>query len=414
MSLRVAALDLNGQWRGKRLGDGARDKVLAGETRMPLSTLNLDLRGSDIAESPLVFESGDRDGTLVPVGREVPMPWLREATLIPCAMHGEAGPFEGDPLRALARALEPYAARGWTVRAACEVEFYLTQPRLLAPPEGAEGPLLGDGIVSLDHLDDFAALFDDLYEGAEAMGIPLGAAISEGGPGQFEIDIQHQEAAKAAMDAELLKLLIYGTAQAHGLGATFLAKPYEGRSGSGMHVHMSVMNGAGNVLARDAGLLEAAVAGCLAHMPGHTLIFAPFATSYMRLEPGAHAPIAAHWGHDNRTVAVRIPAAPDAARRVEHRVAGADANALLVMAAVAAAAMDGIERGLVPPPAVTGNAYEAETEALPGSLAEAVERFDGGLFAGRLAENLTMTKRQEMGLVDGLDDAALRELHRAL
>ena len=414
MSLRVAALDLNGQWRGKRLADAARDKVMTGETRMPLSTLNLDLTGADIAGSPLVFESGDRDGTLLPVGREVPMPWLRDATLIPCAMHEGDAPFEGDPLRALSRALEPYAARGWTVHAACEVEFYLTQPRALAPPEGAEGPLLGDGIVSLDHLDDFAALFDDLYEGAESMGIPLGAAISEAGPGQFEIDVQHQDAAKAALDAELLKLLIYGTAQRHGLGATFLAKPYPDRSGSGLHVHMSVTDEGGNVLSRDQGLLKAAVAGCLAHMPGHTLLFAPFATSYMRLTPGAHAPVAAHWGHDNRTVALRIPAGPEAARRIEHRVAGADANALLVMAAMAGAAMDGMEQGLAPPPAVIGNAYEAQAEGLPGSLSEAVERFDGWLFADRLTENLLMTKRQEMGLVEGLDDAALREMHRAL
>ncbi|MEO0781571.1 MAG: glutamine synthetase, partial [Pseudomonadota bacterium] len=127
-TFRVAACDLNGQMRGKRVPASHIDKLSTGLLRMPLSIMNADIFGADIENSPLVFESGDADGMLLPTDRgPVPMPWLDKPTpLVQMVMHRDDGtPFEGDPRHALAMVLDRYAARGWTVMAATELEFTL-------------------------------------------------------------------------------------------------------------------------------------------------------------------------------------------------------------------------------------------------------------------------------------------------
>ena len=104
-SLRVAAVDLNGQLRGKRVPKGMSSKQM----RMPLSVLNIDVFGADIEESPLVFETGDQDGIMEPVGRDpVPLPWVAGAAELDLrVMHNEDGsPFEGDPRIALSSVLD--------------------------------------------------------------------------------------------------------------------------------------------------------------------------------------------------------------------------------------------------------------------------------------------------------------------
>ena len=127
-TFRVAASDLNGQMRGKRVPGSYADKLADGVVRMPLSVLNVDLWGSDIKDSPLVFDSGDADGVLMPTDRgAVPMPWLATASaLVPMAMYTDKGdPFFGDPRHALQQVVDRYTARGWTAIAATEMEFTL-------------------------------------------------------------------------------------------------------------------------------------------------------------------------------------------------------------------------------------------------------------------------------------------------
>ncbi|WP_422071440.1 glutamine synthetase family protein [Tranquillimonas rosea] len=413
-TIRVAAADLNGQARGKRVPARFADKMAENGTRFPLSVMNLDIWGEDIDDSPLVFASGDPDGVLLPTERGfVPMPWLEAPTaLLPLWMHHEDGrPFDGDPRHALARVMRRYAERGLTPVVATELEFYLIDDSgktLRVPPSPRSGKRrAGAEILSLRALDAWDVFFTDLYDACEAMDIPAETAISEGGLGQFEVNLSHQpDALKAADDAWLFKLLVRGMARRHGCAASFMAKPYEDYPGNGMHVHFSVLDAEGRNIFDDGGprgtdTLRHAVAGCLAAMPGSALIFAPHGNSYERMVPGAHAPTGVSWAYENRTSAIRIPAGATAARRIEHRVAGGDVNPYLLLAAILGAALDGIEDAAEPPAPITGNAYDQDLPHMPTDWAGAIDAFESApevarIYPAALIRNLVLTKRQEL------------------
>lgn len=428
-SLRVGFADLNGQVRGKRLPAEDAIKVEEGSTRAPLSAANLDIWGADIDASPMVFATGDADGTLHPTGRgPVLLPWLSTPTALhPTMMHTEEGhPFAGDPRQALVSCLKRYQDKGLTVQAATELEFYLLDPDTLSPAKGAQVPQTehAEHILSMQTLDAFEGFFDALYAGAEVMGIPAQAAISESGPGQFEINLTHQDALRAADDCWLFKQLIKGTAQAHGLLATFAAKPFADQAGNGLHVHFSVLDAAGQNIFDDGAdegstALTQAIAGCLAAMPESTLIFAPHSLSYDRLVPHAHAPTGVAWAYENRTVAIRVPGGLPKARRIEHRVAGGDANPYLLLTAILGAAFEGMEQHLTPPAPLTGNAYDQDLPQIPITWSEAMDHFAKGqmitrIFTQLLIENLLLTKRQEQAKSENTPTDALRALHLSL
>jgi len=412
-TFRVAASDLNGQMRGKRLPRSAFDKLAEGTTRMPLSVLNVDIWGADIKDSPLVFETGDADGVMLPTERgPVPMPWLdTPSALVPMEMFYDNGaPFPGDPRHALRDVLARYARNGWTVRAGIEMEFYLIDDSgpVLQPPQNPQSgrPLQGNAILSLRQLDAFDDFISDVYEACEDMEIPAQSTISEAGLGQFEIDLDHREALRAADDAWLFKALIKGMARKHGMAGTFMAKPLLDEAGSGMHVHFSVLDREGRNIFDNGGpegtpMLHQAVAGCLEALPGSTLVFAPHGPSYDRFVPGSHAPTGAAWAYENRTAALRIPGGSPTARRIEHRVAGGDNNPYLALAAILGAALTGIEDGMIAPPPITGNAYDMDLPQLKGDWLSAIEAFEmdpmiAKIFEPALIKNLTLTKRQEM------------------
>ena len=421
-SLRTACADLNGQMRGKRLQAADAAKLEFVGQRMPLSALSLDIWGCDIEGSPLVLASGDADGQMRLTERgPVPMPWLDPAaTLMPMWMFTENGrPFDGCPRHALARVLARFTKRGWKVTAATELEFTLVDisAGVLAAPcaPGTNRALHAGDINSVDALDAFAAFFDDLYAGAEAMGIAVQAAVSEAGVGQFELTLNHGPAIRVADDTWLLKALVRGMARKHAMAATFLAKPFLDDAGNGMHLHASVTDTNGqnvfdNGLLSGSGTLRQMVAGCLSGMPGAMLIFAPHASSYARFVPGSHAPTSASWGYENRTTSLRIPAGDPAARRFEHRMPGGDTNPYLVIAAILGAALMGVEDELTPPEPIIGNAYGQPLLKVPTDWDEAIARFETSprmerIFPKLLVEMLGRVKRQEQRLTAGLEHA---------
>lgn len=411
-TFRVAASDLNGQMRGKRLPRSAFDKLRDGSVRMPFSVLNVDIWGADIKNSPLVFDSGDLDGVMMPTERgPVPMPWLdTPSALVPMEMFYDTGfPFLGDPRHALRSVLERYAAHGWTVNAGIEMEFYLVDDSgaALAPPESpiSGRPLQANAILSLRQLDAFDGFISAVYEACEDMEIPAQSTISEAGLGQFEIDLEHREALRAADDAWLFKALIKGMARKFGMAGTFMSKPLADEAGSGMHVHFSVMDRQGKNIFDNGGpegtsFLHSAVAGCLEALPASTLVFAPHGPSYDRFVADSHAPTGACWAYENRTAALRIPGGAPAARRIEHRVAGGDNNPYLTLAAILGAALIGIEDGMVAPPPISGNAYELDLPRLKTDWTSAISAFEtdpmiARIFPEALVTNYVLTKRQE-------------------
>ncbi|MGV6847052.1 MAG: glutamine synthetase family protein [Marinibacterium sp.] len=412
-TFRIAACDLNGQMRGKRL-PGAKAGKLAKGMRMPLSALNVDILGQDIEDSPLVFASGDADGVLRPTDRgPVPMPWLEvPSALVPMVMWlDDDTPFAGDPRHALAGVLGRFQARGWQVAAATEMEFMLVDDSGDCPVPASHCRTgrrpLAAAVLSIHELDAQAVFFDDLFAGCAAMDLAVDSAISESATGQFELTLGHRDALRAADDAWLFKALAHGTARRHGMAATFMAKPMQDAAGNGMHVHFSVTDTSGRNIFDNGGAegsasLSSAVAGSLEAMPDSTLIFAPFGPSYDRFVPGAHAPVSAAWGYENRTAAIRIPGGPGHARRIEHRCAGGDGNPYLVLAVVLGAALCGIEDARKPPDPVTGNAYALTgLPGLAGTWQAAIARAEQSRILPRilpddLIVNLVRTKRQEV------------------
>lgn len=419
-TIRVAAADINGQARGKRVPARFADKAVEDGTRFPLSVLNLDIWGEDIDDSPLVFESGDADGVLKPTERGfVPMPWLdAPSALLPIWMYREDGrAYEGDPRHALRAVVDRYKALGLTPVVAVELEFFLiddsgknlqvpTSPRSGKRRKAAE-------TMSIRALDQFDTFFTDLYDACEEMDIPADTAISEAGLGQFEINLMHgPDALRAADDAWLFKMLVKGLARHHGFAASFMAKPYEDYAGSGLHTHFSVLDQDGNNIFDDGGpkgtdAMRHAIGGCLSAMNDSTLVFAPHGNSYDRMVPGAHAPTGVCWAYENRTAAIRVPSGSHKARRIEHRVAGGDVNPYLMLTAILGSALYGIENKIEPPAPITGNAYALDLPQVPNTWKDAIDAFEGSeviphFFSAEMIRNMVLTKRQELRYMEEL------------
>jgi glutamine synthetase len=413
-SLRAAVCDLNGILRGKRVPIAQAAKVLEGQMRMPYSIAFLDIWGEDVKDNPLVWQAGDIDGRCAPTGRGfLPMDWLgTPSALTPLVLVEEDGsPYLGDPRQALAAIVARYDALGLTPVVATELEFYLvdTSGEVPTPPKSpvTHKFLDGDGALSIDDLDHFEAFFTDVYAACDAHGIPVDSAISENGGGQFEINLLHvADPLKAADDALYFKRFVKGIARKYELAASFMAKPFLDRAGNGFHVHFSLLDREGRNVFDNGGpegsdVMLNAVAGLLDMMRASALVFAPHLNSYRRLQPNAHAPTEVIWGYESRHAAIRIPGGSNAARRIEHRVAGADANPYLVLAAILGAALEGIERKMVAPPPMVAVTDGVSGATLPQDWMDAILAFEESepmqrVFAPVLRESFVGMKKQEL------------------
>jgi len=413
-NVRAFVCDLNGVLRGKRVPVEKVEKIIAGELRMPLSLAGADIWGEDIKNSELVLKTGDSDGVCQFTGRGIlPVSWTKKpSAMLPLWLAQEDGtPFDADPRRALDSVVQRFTAQGLTPVVALELEFYLFD-LTNETPAPAKSPLSrgrsqADSVLSLDDLDQFEDFLNDVYAACELQDIALDAAVSENGAGQFEINMKHvDDPLRAADDAVLFKHLVRGIARKHGFGATFMAKPYGMRAGSGLHVHFSLVDARGKNIFDDGGAMGSftmrhAVAGLLKTMAEMTLTFAPHLNSYRRLMPGSLAPSSIAWGYENRTAAIRIPGGAKEARRIEHRVSGADANPYLVLASVLGGALLGMEKKLAAPKPVVGNAYRLDLEHLPMDWATAIKAFEQGegaknIYSRQLREMFCAAKRQEL------------------
>ncbi|BBE74316.1 glutamine synthetase family protein [Oharaeibacter diazotrophicus] len=393
-SVEYLITDSNGVVRGKWAPPQSLAKAASAGIAMPLSLFGFDVWGRDVPAAGLSFETGDGDGVcrLVP-GSIRRVPWARRPTAQALvSMHLDAGaPWTLDPRQQLAAAVERLARLGLRAVAAFELEFYLIDPErqgealpVLSGTPGPERP----NTYGLDDLAIYEDLFADIRAAAAVQGLPIDTIVSEAAAGQFEVNLRHKpDALGVADDAVMLKRLIVEIARRRGLRATFMAKPWIDRPGNGMHVHASLVDRDGvNVFAdpaRGTQRLEQAIAGLVDGMAASTLVFAPTFNAYRRLRPGAHAPTRASWGYNNRTVAIRVPNSEPYARRLEHRVAGADANPYLVMAAVLNGMADGLEREARVQPPVNGDDNVSAIPQLPRDMASAIATFETSDFVRR-------------------------------
>jgi glutamine synthetase len=363
------------------------DKVHKEGMKFPRSILALDIWGGDVLANGVTWERGDGDGVCMPCGPLLPILWGEQprSQILTTMFEPDGTPFMGDPRQILKAVVEQCRADGYRPVVALELEFYLMGGESVAraPVSGYE--LDSPRVYAIDELSEFSAVLSAMRRACAGLGLPTDSIMVENGRGQFEITLTHQADALLAADHAIhLRRAVRGVARDFGLHGTFMAKPYGDSAGSGLHIHCSLLDEAGNNLFDDGSeagspLLRFAVAGLLAAARESFLIFAPHANSYRRFVSGAHAPVSASWGYENRTAAVRIPMGAPAARRFEHRLAGADANPYLVTAALLAAMLHGLRAKDEPPPPIVGNGYEETAQApLPRDWLAAIEAFEQG------------------------------------
>ncbi len=366
--------DMNGLLRGKRITRDALEKVYQNGVCLPMSLIGTDVTGNTVEETGLGYDIGDEDRICRPIpGTLRPIPW-QERPMLQCllSMEGfDGGMFSANPREVLKNVVQKFTDRGLTPVVAVELEFYLLDRELTVDgrPQTSINPATGERnrttqVYYMGDLNDYQDFTDAVADACKAQNIPADTAVAEYAPGQFEINLKHRDDAVAACDdAILLKRAIKSIAEQQDMLASFMAKPFVDQAGSGTHIHVSLLDADGNnVFASTkeapAPVLKHAIAGLQQVSKDCMLMFAPHANSYRRFVLNAFVPLNDCWGFNNRTVAMRIPHSDAKNVRIEHRIAGADANPYLVTAAVLAGILHGLDAKGDPGPAIVGNAYE--------------------------------------------------------
>jgi glutamine synthetase len=415
-------VDVNGVLRGKWLPRQNIEKMLAAGMHLPRSAFAVDIWGNDVIAAGLITETGDSDGVCFAVADDSlkMVPWLERPTAqVMLGMQDENGKaFFGDPRQVLAHILSLYKKAGLTPVVAAELEFYLLDCKLdeRGAPQPPLSPLTGrrahaSQTYGISEAGEFRKTLAEINRFCHEQNIPADTTISENGPCQYEINLCHvPDALLAADHATLMKRVVKGVAQSNGMNNSFMAKPYADQSGSGMHVHFSILDAKGkNIFAgkthKGTPALHYALGGLLATMAESIAVLAPNANSYHRFQAGSHAPTKMTWGYDNRSASLRVPESELAATRIEHRVAGADVNPYLALAVILGGALYGIEHKIKPPAATTGSAYQSKAKTFPTTWETALAAFEESKFIdrylGKKYKKLYLAcKRQEKELLE--------------
>ncbi|MEM7193842.1 MAG: glutamine synthetase family protein [Pseudomonadota bacterium] len=392
-SIDVLVIDLCGNAIGKRLPISAAPSLFSNGTPVCAAMQLVDVLGNTADPMGYGFSDGDPDGLAIPIhDAPVAVPWLdgRKCQVL-CQMHDAVDHkiVWYDPRAILQNVLNRFDELPFQPVIAAELEFYFIAAERLSDgaPLPVSSPRTGltesqGRVLSLDKLDEFESVLSAIETACRQQNLPVTSMISEYGAGQFEINLQHQSDVLAAADhAALLRRAITGVSRSCGIDATFLSKPFEGESGNGFHVHLSLVDKAGNnVFSPDAengdALLSQAAAGLAATMGESMALFAPNLNVYRRFKPDEFVPVTRDWGDNNRSVAFRVPPSPADSRRLEHRVSGAEANPYLVFACVLAGIHYGLTQALDGAEKTSGNAGASVDSSLPLTLWQALDQLD--------------------------------------
>lgn len=310
-------------------------------------------------------------------------PWRENnsvARLICDVYKPDGTPFHGSPRQVLKNVLDEAKEFGYTFNVGPECEFFLFRNDDQGKP--TLQTFDDAGYFDMGPVDPGEDVRRDIVLNLEQMGFEIEASHHECARGQHEIDFKYGDALTTADRVMTFKLAVKTIAHKHGLHATFMPKPIFGIAGSGMHINISMAKDGKNVFCDESdknGLSSTAysfIAGIMEHIKGMTAITNPLVNSYKRLVPEFEAPVYIAWSAQNRSPLIRVPAARGQGTRVELRSADPSANPYLALAVTIAAGLDGVKKGLVPPPAVDGNIYamsdaqrkKHKIEMLPTSL----------------------------------------------
>jgi glutamine synthetase len=400
--LRLLWSDLHGIERGKYLyGDWTE----RGKANFCLATFPLTFDREILPIPGLAFDVGlpDLEARLDPTSLR---PGWEPGTVVGVGdLFHKREPVAIDPRHVLRTAIEPWEAMGLTPQLAFEFEFYLLAPDGRGGWRSIDTPasrVYGTGMAV-----DPEGVVADVVDTAAACNLDVEAWCTEFDDAQFEINIRYQEAIPATDDAFLFRVLAHEVAARRGHRATFMGRPFNDRGGNGLHVNISFRDGNGeNVLydpAAPDGLSQLAhqcIAGMLAHHEGTAAICAPTVNAYKRLLPDMMNGYWANWGHDDRTVAVRISPDRGPQTRLENRVPDGACNPYLAAAVLLHACRFGVDGTLLnADPQPVGEEPKAFVH-IPATLAESLEAFgrDEQLceaLGPELVTTFTMLKRAE-------------------
>jgi glutamine synthetase len=382
--------DISGIARGKIVPADKFLRILRDRgLRLPEAIFVQTVTG-EFAEDEDITSDENSDIYMIPDERTIRfVPWYEEPTaqvIVDC-VYADSRPVDMSPRHVLKRVLSLYEERGWKPLVAPELEFFLVQVNKdpdypLAPPIGRNGRMeSGRQAFGIDAVNEFDPIFEAVYDYCEKQDIDIDTLTHEAGAAQIEINFNHGNALELADQAFLFKRTAREAAIRHQIYATFMAKPMQGEPGSAMHIHQSVVdadtgrNLFSNPDGTDSALFMAHIAGLQKYLPYAMPLLAPNVNSYRRLVPNSDAPINVHWGRDNRTTGLRVPVSQPDARRVENRVAGADANPYLAIAASLACGYIGMTQNMEPNDPIKGSAYRLAF-TLPRHQSEALTKFN--------------------------------------
>ena len=379
--LRLQFTDILGHNKNVELPASQFEKALDGEimfdgssvqgfTRIEESDMLLDPDFETFLIFPDIIEGTER-GTVARLICNIELP--------------DGSPFEGDPRTILQREIDKLKKLGFDdMYAGPEPEFFL----FLRDADGTPTTVTHDkaGYFDLAPVDLGEDARRDMVNALVEMGFEIEAAHHEVAPGQHEIDFKYDEALRTADAISTFRMVVKRIALNHDLHATFMPKPVAGINGSGMHTHLSVFKNGKNAFFDEKAEYQLSrtalnwIAGLLEHAAGMVAITNPTVNSYKRLTPGFEAPTNIAWSASNRSAMIRIPARRGLGTRSELRMPDPSCNPYLALAVMLAAGRDGIERDLMPPPAIQRNIFEMSVrdrrrhkiKELPGTLREAL------------------------------------------
>jgi len=400
----VAFVDLQGQLRGKTVSVSKLESAL--DEGIPFSADNFMLDFGDIKLIPKGYLTLDQD--FADERCDVDWTWPRllpfeetESDLLFFVEYSDGTKGgQWDPRRLFRRTLARAEAAGFIPTFAFEYEFRLfkeTADSLRA--KGFQRPKLLNEVSTYGgvmHQSLWAQLFKEMRNMCETMEIPISSMHWEQAASMGEVALNHRPGFAAVDDAALFKTHVKSLAARHDMLLSFMARPIADDDGQSGHVHFSLKNARGRQLFHSSrgedtmsDTQRHAVGGLQTLLPELLLMMAPNVNSFKRLAPGAFAPIAATWGVENRTCAIRVIAGKPTAQRIELRVPGSDSNPYLVATCLLAAAMWGIENKVEPAAPMSGSSYERvdsipEAQHFPATFRQAIERFSASGIAAEL------------------------------
>jgi glutamine synthetase len=351
----------------------------------------------------------------------VVLPHVPHTGMLLCDLLGQDHqPWAACPRTFLKRMIEEAARMGASVLATFEHEFYLARET----PDAGYQPYDRSLCYSAIGFDSSALIIDDIIARLESIGIQVEQFMPELGPGQQELSIHHAEALRAADNSLLVRQVVHSAARAHGVLASFAAKPFLDEAGSGAHIHFSLWGAPGapyegqNLLYDPQGRGDVSalayhfIGGILAHLPGLLALTCASPNSYRRLLPHFWSSAYTTYGFDNREGAIRIPS-PYWGREAEStnlelKPSDHSGNPYLALGGLIAAGLDGIRHELDPGEPVDvdpGNFSDEERaqrgiKRLPQTLDAALDALEADIMliealGPTLAEAYVAVKRLE-------------------